>query len=81
MEKVYDIISKNHFNSNPEVWHCNSCKTYDYFDGSYITFVEEEYFLENLQKCIENAYKKSKMMEVVIIYLKKNNYIINKGNK
>lgn len=60
MEKVYDIISKNHFNSNPEVWHCNSCKTYDYFDGSYITFVEEEYFLENLQKCIENAYKKSK---------------------
>lgn len=59
MEKVYDIISKNHFNSNPEIWHCDTCKTYDYFDGSYIAFVEEEYFLENPNKYIENAYKKS----------------------
>lgn len=59
MKKVYDIISKNHFNSSPEIWHCNNCKTYDYFDGSYIAFVEEECFLENPNKYIENAYKKS----------------------
>lgn len=59
MEKVYDIISKNHFNSNPEIWHCDTCKTYDCFNDSYIAFVEEEYFLENPNKYIENAYKKS----------------------
>lgn len=60
MEKVYDIISKNHFNSNPQKWHCDNCKTYDYLNGSYIAFVEEEYFLNDPQKYIENAYEKSK---------------------
>ena len=60
MKKVYDIISKNHFNSKPKIWHCNECKTYEYLNGSYIAFVEEEYFLENPEKYIENAYEKSK---------------------
>lgn len=59
MEKLYNIISKNHFNSNPPKWHCSKCKTYDYLNGSYITFVKEEEFLKNPQKYIENAYNKS----------------------
>lgn len=59
MNKVYDIISKNHFNSKPEKWHCDRCRTYDPMDGSYITFVEEEEFLNNIDKYIENAYQKS----------------------
>lgn len=59
MNKIFDIISDNHFNSNPEVWHCDNCKTYDSMNGSYISFVDEDSFLSNPQHYIENAYKKS----------------------
>lgn len=59
MDKLFDIISENHFNSNPKQWHCDQCKTYDWLNGSYISFIEEETFLENPQKYIDNAYEKS----------------------
>lgn len=59
MRKVFDIISKNHFNSNPKQWHCDKCKTYDWLNGSYIAFVEEEDFLADPQRFIDNAYDKS----------------------
>lgn len=44
MSKVFNIISANHFNSNPEQWHCDKCKTYNWLNGSYIAFVEEDDF-------------------------------------
>lgn len=56
---VYNIIKKNHFNSNPGIWHCDECKTYDYYYGSYISYVEEDTFLNNPNIYIENAYEKS----------------------
>lgn len=59
MDKVFNIISANHFNSNPEKWHCEDCKTYDWLEGSYISFIEEDKFLRNPQKYIDNAYDKS----------------------
>ena len=59
MNKVYSIISDNHFNSNPEQWHCSKCRTYDWLNGSYITFVEEDEFLLNPNLYIDNAYSKS----------------------
>ena len=59
MDKVFDIISENHFNSNPKQWHCDKCKTYDRMNGSYIAFVEEEDFLADPQRYIDNAYDKS----------------------
>lgn len=59
MNKIYSIISNNHFNSRPKKWHCDECETYDSLDGSYIAFVEEEEFLKDPNKYIENAYKKS----------------------
>lgn len=59
MTKVFNIISGNHFNSNPEIWHCDKCRTYDFLNGSYITFVEEDDFLEHPQFYIDNAYEKS----------------------
>ena len=59
MSKVFNIISENHFNSNPKHWHCDECKTYDSLNGSYIAFVEESDFLANPQKYINNAYDKS----------------------
>lgn len=59
MDKIFDIVSKNHFNSNPKQWHCSKCETYDSMNGSYITFVEEETFLKDPNIYIENAYEKS----------------------
>ncbi len=59
MKKIFDIISNNHFNSNPQQWHCNKCKTYDWLNGSFIAFVEESEFLADPQKYINNAYDKS----------------------
>lgn len=59
MSKVFNIISANHFNSNPEQWHCDKCKTYDWLNGSYIAFVEEDDFLASPSKYVDNAYDKS----------------------
>lgn len=56
---VYDIINKNRFNQNPKVYSCNVCKTVDALSGSYIAYVEEETFLKNPSKYIDNAYDKS----------------------
>lgn len=59
MGKVFEIISDNHFNSNPPIWHCDDCKVYDYMNGSYITFVKQDDFLRDPQTYINNAYDKS----------------------
>lgn len=56
MEKIQDIIAKNHFNSYPPQ---KVDGLYDSLNGSYITFVEEETFLREPQKYIDNAYEKS----------------------
>lgn len=53
------IISANHFNSKPPQWHCPTCKTYNWLNGSYIEYVKEEDFLENPQEYINNAFNKS----------------------
>lgn len=56
---VYDIINNNRFNQNPKVYSCNVCKTVNALSGSYIAYVEEEDFLANPSKYIDNAYDKS----------------------
>lgn len=56
---VYDIINDNRFNQNPKKYSCNTCKTVDALTGSYIAYVEEETFLSNPTKYINNAYDKS----------------------
>lgn len=58
-EKVYDIINENRFNQNPVRYHCPQCHSYDGLIGSYISFVEEDDFLANIDKYINNAYDKS----------------------
>lgn len=59
MDKIFNIIANNHFNSNPQKWHCDKCKTYNRLSGSYISFIEEEEFLDNPKIYINNAYDKS----------------------
>lgn len=58
-EKLYDIINNNRFNQNPKVYNCDTCNCVDALNGSYIAFVEEDDFLANPQKYIDNAYEKS----------------------
>ncbi len=59
MGQVPDIVSECHYNSNPPQRHCSKCKTYDWLNGSYIAFVEEDAFLNDPQRYIDNAYEKS----------------------
>lgn len=56
---VYDIISNNRYNQNPKTFTCNTCKTINPLTGSYISYVEEETFLGNPNKYIDNAFEKS----------------------
>ena len=58
-ELVYDIINKNRFNQNPKEYSCVKCRTVDALTGSYIAYIEEELFLKNPRKYIDNAYNKS----------------------
>lgn len=58
-EKVYDIINNNRFNQDPKKYSCDVCKSVDSLNGSYIAYVEEETFLNNPTKYIDNAYEKS----------------------
>ena len=57
--KVYDIINKNRGNQEPKKYACETCKSIDALNGSYIAFVEEDVFLNNPTKYIDNAYEKS----------------------
>lgn len=57
--KVYDIINNNRCNQTPKVYHCVQCKSIDALRGSYISYVDEDTFLANIDKYIDNAYDKS----------------------
>lgn len=56
---VYPIISNNRRNQNPVVYHCERCQSIDSLTGSYISFVDEDTFLSNIDTYINNAYDKS----------------------
>lgn len=56
---VFDIIKNNRSNQNPKQYSCTICKTIDSLTGSYISYVEEDDFLNNPTKYINNAYDKS----------------------
>ena len=58
-EKVFEIISQNRRNRSPQVYCCNKCKSIDPLLGSYISYVEEDEFLRNIDKYINNAFDKA----------------------
>lgn len=58
-EKVFEIIRENRRNQYPPVYVCGHCKTIDGLTGSYISYVEEDEFINNMDMYIENAYQKS----------------------
>ena len=56
---LYSIIKNNRFNQAPKQYVDKKHKTYDRLTGSYISFVDEDEFLSNPKKYIDNAYDKS----------------------
>jgi hypothetical protein len=56
---VYDIINKNRFNQNPKVYSCEKCKCVTEATASYISYIDEDTFLTDPNKYIENAFDKS----------------------
>lgn len=59
---LYPIIYGNRYNSSPELKHCSECDTYDFMNGSYITLVDEDNFLNDPNYYIDNAFDKSKQL-------------------
>lgn len=57
--KIFDLISQNRRNQDPPVYCCNNCKSIDPLTGSFISYVEEEEFLKNIDKYINNAFDKA----------------------
>lgn len=68
---MYDIINNNRFNQDPKVYSCETCKSIDSLNGSYISLVNEEDFLKDPNQYIENAYEKSKNDNGYILSKKK----------
>lgn len=58
-EKIFEIINQNRFNQDPKVYHCDKCKSYDALTGSFISIVEEETFLKDVNGYVEKAYQKA----------------------
>lgn len=63
-DKLYDIINRNRYNSQGQNrYACMVCKSYDQLEGSYISLIDEEDFLRDPGKYVENAYEKSQQIE------------------
>ncbi len=63
-DKLYKIINENRYNlTGDDKYACKQCKTYDQLEGSYLSLIKEEDFLENPQKYIENAYDKCQSID------------------
>jgi hypothetical protein len=64
---VHDIIKNNRYKQSPKVYSCNTCQTINSLTGSYISYVEEEVFLANHDKYIENAFDKSEKADSYVL--------------
>ncbi|WP_277376113.1 TIR domain-containing protein [Paenibacillus polymyxa] len=62
--KLYDIIIKNRTNLKNPIYACPTCQSVDSLNGSYISLVTEDDFISNPNQYIENAYEKSKKINV-----------------
>lgn len=67
--KLYSIINDNRYNQVAQAHACKECKTFNQLDGSYISLIDEDDFLIDPAKYIENAFDKSE---------KSSNYVLSK---
>lgn len=62
--KLYEIIHKNRFNlTTDNKYSCQHCKSYSQLDGSYISLIDEDEFISDIDRYIENAYDKCQNIE------------------
>jgi len=62
---LYEIIRKNRSNQRirgEQLHTCDQCRTVDQLMGSYIALVDEDAFLGDYERYIENAYEKSQKL-------------------
>lgn len=60
---LYNIIINNRFNlTTDDKYSCSTCKTFDQLNGSYISLIEQDRFLNDPRHYIENAYDKSQSL-------------------
>ena len=59
-KEILKIIANNRFNQEPKEYTCNICKNVNLLTGSYISLINEDDFLLDPNKYINNAYDKSK---------------------
>lgn len=57
--KIPEIIKENRYNLKNKEYSCDECKTYDWWNDSYISIVEEDEFLENISYYIEKTFEKN----------------------
>lgn len=65
--KMPAIVAANRFNQNPKVYACERCKSVDSLTGCYISIVDEDSFLDDPSRYIENAYDKSQHLSGYIL--------------
>lgn len=58
-EKIFKLICQNRRNQDPQRYCCDKCKSIDPLTGSYISYVEEDEFLANMDRYINNAFDKA----------------------
>lgn len=61
--KLPKIISDNRSNQEPREYACACCKSIDWLWGSYISIINEDDFIDDPNRFIENAYEKSQRLE------------------
>ncbi|WP_338210819.1 TIR domain-containing protein [Lactiplantibacillus paraxiangfangensis] len=60
---LMNIVKDNRFNQDPKEYFCEKCQTVDALTGSYISLIDEDDFLEDSSKYIDNAYDKSQNLD------------------
>lgn len=58
-DKIFKLICQNRRNQDPQRFCCDKCKSIDSLTGSYISYVEEDEFLANIDIYINNAFDKA----------------------
>ena len=62
--KLYPVINENRYNlKGDDKYSCPQCKCFDMLKGSYVALIEEETFLNDPEKYIENAYEKCESVD------------------
>jgi len=65
--KLYPIIANNRHNQEPKQYFCKQCETINALTGSYISLVNEDDFLSDPKKYIDNAFNKSENINEYLI--------------